>query len=52
MITNFTLFNFLQNIPQRCDEEIFQTILENKNIKIERIVSYGQNLQKKNNVRV
>lgn len=34
--------NILQNLPLDLDKEIFETIFKNKNIKIERIISYGQ----------
>lgn len=33
--------NLLQNIPTS-DDEIFETILQNKSVKIERIISSGQ----------
>lgn len=36
------IFNFLKNIPEKSNEEIFQTVVSNENIKIERIISYGQ----------
>ncbi len=35
-------FNLLENIPDSSHEEIFQTLLENDKVKIERIISYGQ----------
>jgi cupin 2 domain-containing protein len=35
-------FNFLKNIPKESSEEIFQTLHQNKNVRIERIISYGQ----------
>lgn len=35
-------YSFLKNIPNECKEEVFETIVKNKNVKIERIVSYGQ----------
>ena len=35
------LNNLLQNIP-KSNDEIFETILENRSIKIERIISSGQ----------
>lgn len=35
-------FNFLNDIPISSQDEIFQTVLQNENIKIERIISYGQ----------
>lgn len=34
--------NILQNLPKELDREVFETIFKNKNIKIERIISYGQ----------
>ena len=40
------IFNLLSNIPLSSNEEIFETITQNDNIKIERIVSYGQTTQK------
>lgn len=36
-----TLFTFFDNIPKDSQEELFQTIFQNKNVKIERIVSCG-----------
>lgn len=36
------LYNFLKNIPNASLDEVFETVIENKKIKIERIVSYGQ----------
>jgi len=35
-------YSFLKNIPKESKEEVFETIINNENIKIERIVSYGQ----------
>lgn len=35
-------YNFLENIPTSSKEEIFETIAKKDNVKIERIVSYGQ----------
>jgi len=35
-------FNFLENIPKESKDELFERILDKKDIKIERIVSYGQ----------
>jgi len=40
------LFHFLKDIPEFSNYELFQTIFSNKNIKIERIVSYGQTTPK------
>lgn len=37
-----TIFNLFQNIPESSEDELFQTIVESKNIRIERILSYGQ----------
>jgi cupin 2 domain-containing protein len=34
--------NLFENLPDTCTAEIFETLLENKNLKIERIVSDGQ----------
>ncbi len=34
--------NIFSNIPKKSTKEIFISLLKNKNIKIERIVSYGQ----------
>ncbi len=36
------VYDFLDDIPESSKKEFFETIIENKNIKIERIVSYGQ----------
>ncbi|MCB9481809.1 MAG: cupin domain-containing protein [Desulfobacteraceae bacterium] len=33
--------SFFQNIPEKIREEFFETIIESKNIKIEKIVSKG-----------
>lgn len=35
-------FDFLKDIPESSRDEIFETILSHKDIKIERIISYGQ----------
>ncbi len=35
-------FNLLSNIPLSSNQEIFETITQNNNIRIERIISYGQ----------
>ncbi|EJF06818.1 cupin domain-containing protein [Thiovulum sp. ES] len=35
-------FNFLENISDEKDFEIFEKVLEDKNVRIERIVSFGQ----------
>jgi cupin 2 domain-containing protein len=35
-------YSFLENIPKNSKKEIFETIIKNDSIKIERIVSYGQ----------
>lgn len=35
-------FNFFQNIPKESKDEIFETLLKNDKIKVERIISYGQ----------
>ena len=40
------IFNLLSNIPLSSKEEIFETIIHRDNIKIERIVSYGQTTPK------
>ena len=34
--------NIFQNIPSDLREEVFETLLQSKNIRIERIISYGQ----------
>ena len=34
--------NIFQDIPLDLSEEVFETLLQNKNIRIERIISYGQ----------
>ena len=34
--------NIFQEIPSDLTQEIFETLLQNKNIRIERIISYGQ----------
>lgn len=39
-------FSFLQDIPKSSTKEIFDTIIQNDNVKIERIVSYGQTTPK------
>lgn len=36
------VFNFLDNIPQESKDEIFETLIKNKNVNVERIISYGQ----------
>lgn len=36
------VYEFLDEIPKESKDEIFETLLTNKSIKIERIVSYGQ----------
>jgi cupin 2 domain-containing protein len=38
--------SFFQNIPEKIKEELFETIIETKNIKIEKIVSNGQSSPK------
>lgn len=38
--------NLLQNIPKQLPEEIFETLVKNENIHIERIVSKGHNSPK------
>ncbi len=35
------LSNIFENIPFDSDKELFEILFENKNIKIERIISYG-----------
>jgi cupin 2 domain-containing protein len=35
-------FEFFENIPQDSQEEIFQTLLSQDNVRVERIISYGQ----------
>ena len=40
------IFNFIDYIPNDSTNEIFQTIVKNDNIKIERIISYGQTTPK------
>lgn len=35
-------FEFLKDIPESSKDEIFETIIQNRNIRIERIISYGQ----------
>ncbi|MYL23493.1 cupin domain-containing protein [Halomonas alkaliantarctica] len=34
--------NILQDLPQRRDEEVFEDIVNEHGIRVERIVSYGQ----------
>jgi len=34
--------NIFQDIPMDLSEEVFETLLQNENIRIERIISYGQ----------
>jgi cupin 2 domain-containing protein len=38
--------NLLQNIPDQLPEELFETLIKNKNIHIERIVSKGHSSPK------
>ncbi|MDY0360091.1 MAG: cupin domain-containing protein [Desulforegulaceae bacterium] len=38
--------SFFQNIPEKIKKELFETIIETKNIKIEKIVSKGQSSPK------
>ena len=45
---NSEIVNFFDNIPTSSDKEIFQTIVENNIVKIERIISYGQTTEKEN----
>ncbi|MGM0518759.1 MAG: cupin domain-containing protein [Campylobacterota bacterium] len=35
-------FNFLKDIPLSSNSELFETIVKNEKVKIERIISYGQ----------
>jgi cupin 2 domain-containing protein len=35
-------FSFLDNIPIESSDEIFETIVTNEKVKIQRIISYGQ----------
>lgn len=35
-------YNIFKNIPKKLDEEFFEDLYSDKEIKIERIVSYGQ----------
>ena len=39
---NTELKNIFQSIPENLDEEIFDLLIQNKNIKVERIISKGQ----------
>lgn len=39
-------YKLLKDIPQSSQSEIFETIIQKKNIKIERIISYGQTTPK------
>ncbi len=41
-----SIFNLLDNIPSTSIDEIFKTIVSNDNVKIERIISYGQTTPK------
>lgn len=34
--------NLLENIPDSSKDEIFETLISNDNVRIERIISYGQ----------
>jgi cupin 2 domain-containing protein len=34
--------NLFENLPETCTAEIFETLFENKNLKLERIISDGQ----------
>ncbi len=40
------IFNLLENIPKTSKDEIFETLVLNENVKIERIISYGQTTPK------
>lgn len=40
-------FNFLDDIPSESKDEIFETLLKNEKVKIERIISYGQTTNEK-----
>jgi len=40
------IFNLLENISQTSKDEIFETIVSNDTVKIERIISYGQTTPK------
>ena len=40
------LKNIFQDIPSDLTQEFFETLLESENIKIERIISYGQSSPK------
>ncbi len=46
MINKNSIFNLLDNIPSTSKDEIFKTIVSNDNVKIERILSYGQTTPK------
>ncbi|MDY0132088.1 MAG: phosphoribosylaminoimidazole carboxylase [Desulforegulaceae bacterium] len=39
-------FSFFENIPSKIKDELFETIIENKNIKIEKIISKGNSYPK------
>lgn len=43
---NQNSFEFLKNIPSKSSKEMFELVLKNKDIKIERIISYGQTSDK------
>lgn len=45
-MSKLKLGNIYSKIPSRKDKEIFQVILQNKKLKIERIVSQGQTTDK------
>ena len=45
-MSKFKICNIYSKIPARKDKEIFQTLLESKKLKIERIVSQGQTTKK------
>ena len=40
------VFNFLDNISKDSNDEIFETVISNDKVKIERIISYGQTTPK------
>ena len=35
-------YNLFENVPEHCPTEIFETLFEHTNLKIERIISKGQ----------
>lgn len=45
-MTDITLKNIFDNIPDKLEEELFEDIITNKNFKLERIISDGHTTPK------